>query len=51
VTDVFAAGVNESFVVLILASAVLYGTPLLFAALGEVLAERCGRTKSCPVSR
>jgi simple sugar transport system permease protein len=42
VTDLVAAGVNDSFVVLILASAVLYGTPLLFAALGEVLAERSG---------
>jgi simple sugar transport system permease protein len=42
VTHVLAAGVNESFGVLILASAVLYGTPLLFAALGEVLAERSG---------
>lgn len=37
-----SAGVNDSFVVLILASAVLYGTPLLFAALGELLAERSG---------
>ena len=37
-----AAGVNDSFLVLIMASAVLYGTPLLFAALGEVLAERSG---------
>jgi simple sugar transport system permease protein len=36
------AAVNDSFVVLILASAVLYGTPLLFAALGELLAERSG---------
>lgn len=41
-TQIVAAGVNDSFVVLILASAVLYGTPLLFAALGEVLAERSG---------
>lgn len=41
-TSVLAAGVNDSFLVLILASAVLYGTPLLFAALGEVLAERSG---------
>jgi simple sugar transport system permease protein len=41
VTGVLAA-VNDSFVVLILASAVLYGTPLLFAALGELLAERSG---------
>jgi simple sugar transport system permease protein len=38
----FLAAVNDSFVVLILASAVLYGTPLLFAALGELLAERSG---------
>jgi ABC-type uncharacterized transport system permease subunit len=36
------AAVNDSFLVLILASAVLYGTPLLFAALGELLAERSG---------
>ena len=36
------ASVNSSFLVLILASAVLYGTPLLFAALGELLAERSG---------
>jgi general nucleoside transport system permease protein len=36
------ASVNNSFGVLILASAVLYGTPLLFAALGELLAERTG---------
>jgi ABC-type uncharacterized transport system permease subunit len=41
VTGLLAA-VNDSFVVLILASAVLYGTPLLFAALGELLAERSG---------
>jgi ABC-type uncharacterized transport system permease subunit len=42
VTGLLATGVNDSFLVLILASAVLYGTPLLFAALGEVLAERSG---------
>jgi hypothetical protein len=36
VTGLLAAGLNDSFVVLILASAILYGTPLLFAALGEV---------------
>jgi general nucleoside transport system permease protein len=42
VSGVVAAGVNDSFIVLIAASAVLYGTPLLFAALGEVLAERSG---------
>jgi simple sugar transport system permease protein len=34
--------VNDRFLVLLLASAVLYGTPLLFAALGELLAERSG---------
>jgi ABC-type uncharacterized transport system permease subunit len=34
--------VNDSFVVVVLASAVLYGTPLLYAALGELLAERSG---------
>jgi ABC-type uncharacterized transport system permease subunit len=42
VTSLLAAGVNDSFLVLILASAVLYGTPLLFAALGELLTERSG---------
>jgi general nucleoside transport system permease protein len=34
--------VNDSFLVVVLASAVIYGTPLLFAALGELLAERSG---------
>ncbi len=33
---------NDSFVMAILVSAIFYGTPLLFAALGEVLAERSG---------
>lgn len=33
---------NNSFGVLIAASAVVYGTPLLYAALGELLAERSG---------
>lgn len=33
---------NDSFVMVILVSAIFYGTPLLFAALGEVLAERSG---------
>jgi simple sugar transport system permease protein len=42
VTGLLAAGVNESFLVVIGAAAVLYGTPLLFAALGELLAERSG---------
>jgi ABC-type uncharacterized transport system permease subunit len=34
--------VNNSLLVTVLASAVVYGTPLLFAALGELLAERSG---------
>jgi ABC-type uncharacterized transport system permease subunit len=33
---------NNSFGVLIASSAVVYGTPLLYAALGELLAERSG---------
>jgi general nucleoside transport system permease protein len=35
-------GVNDGLVVQVLAQAVLYGTPILFAALGELLAERSG---------
>jgi simple sugar transport system permease protein len=34
--------INNSLVVFVLASGVAYGTPLLYAALGEVLAERAG---------
>jgi simple sugar transport system permease protein len=34
--------VNNSLLVLVIASGVLYGTPLLYAALGELLAERSG---------
>jgi ABC-type uncharacterized transport system permease subunit len=34
--------VNDSFVVVLIASAIVYGTPLLYAALGELLAERSG---------
>ena len=34
--------VNNSIVVVVLASAIPYGTPLLYAALGELLAERSG---------
>jgi simple sugar transport system permease protein len=34
--------VNNSILVVVLASAVIYGTPLLYAALGELLAERSG---------
>jgi simple sugar transport system permease protein len=37
-----ASAVNDRFLVLVVASAVIYGTPLLFAALGELLAERSG---------
>ncbi len=33
---------NDSLLVVVLASGVAYGTPLLYAALGEVLAERSG---------
>src|SRR5579859_702502 len=35
-------GVNNSLLVVVLASGVAYGTPLLYASLGEVLAERSG---------
>jgi general nucleoside transport system permease protein len=34
--------VNDSFLVVLVASAIVYGTPLLYAALGELLAERSG---------
>jgi general nucleoside transport system permease protein len=34
--------VNDGLLVVVLAQAVLYGTPLLYAALGELLAERSG---------
>src|SRR5215813_7068604 len=33
---------NHGIVVIVLASAVSYGTPLVYAALGELLAERSG---------
>jgi simple sugar transport system permease protein len=39
---VAAGGINNSILVVVLASAVVYGTPLLYAALGELLAERSG---------
>jgi general nucleoside transport system permease protein len=42
VTLLAAGGINESIIVVVLASAVAYGTPLLYAALGELLAERSG---------
>src|SRR5436190_7449364 len=35
-------GVNHTLVVQVLVEAVVYGTPVLFAALGELLAERSG---------
>jgi simple sugar transport system permease protein len=35
-------GVNHTLVVQVLQQAVVYGTPILFAALGELLAERSG---------
>jgi general nucleoside transport system permease protein len=41
-TGYLAASVNDSFLVVVLASAVIYGTPLVYAALGELLAERSG---------
>jgi ABC-type uncharacterized transport system permease subunit len=34
--------INDSIVVVVLSAAVAYGTPLLYAALGELLAERSG---------
>ena len=43
---ILAAGVNDSIIVVVLASAVVYGTPLLYAALGELLAERAGCSTS-----
>ena len=39
---VLGAAVNDSFLVVVLAAAVVYGTPLVYAALGELLAERSG---------
>ena len=38
----FATGVNHSLLVVVIASGVAYGTPLLYASLGELLAERSG---------
>jgi len=39
---ILASSINDSVLVVVLASAVVYGTPLLYAALGELLAERSG---------
>ena len=39
---VAAGGINNSVLVVVLASAIVYGTPLVYAALGELLAERSG---------
>ena len=33
---------NHSLLIVLVASGIAYGTPLLFAALGELLAERSG---------
>jgi general nucleoside transport system permease protein len=41
-TVLAVGGINNSILVVVLASAVVYGTPLLYAALGELLAERSG---------
>src|SRR3981081_124793 len=34
--------VNDSIVIVLVASSIFYGTPLVFAAVGELLAERSG---------
>src|SRR5213078_2441061 len=36
------SGVNNSLLVVLIASGIAYGTPLLYASLGELLAERAG---------
>jgi general nucleoside transport system permease protein len=38
----FAGGVNHGLLVVVVASGIAYGTPLLYGALGELLAERSG---------
>jgi simple sugar transport system permease protein len=38
----FVSGVNHSLLVVVIASGIAYGTPLLYASLGELLAERSG---------
>src|SRR5207237_7206630 len=40
--DCGAGGMNNSLLVVVLASGVAYGTPLPYAALGELLTERSG---------
>ena len=40
--DALVAGMNHSLLVVVIASGVAYGTPLLYASLGELLAERSG---------
>ena len=37
-----ATGINHSLLVVLIASGIAYGTPLLYASLGELLAERSG---------
>ena len=36
------SGINSSFLVLFICAAVLYGTPLLYGTVGEILSERAG---------
>ena len=36
------SGINSSFLILFFTAAVLYGTPLLFGTVGEILSERAG---------
>ena len=38
----WSRGMNNSLLVVVIASGIAYGTPLLYAALGELLAERSG---------
>jgi general nucleoside transport system permease protein len=40
--NLIASGVNNSLVIVVIAQGVFYGTPLLFASLGELLTERSG---------
>ena len=41
-SPLLAASVNHGLLVVVVASGIAYGTPLLYAALGELLAERSG---------
>jgi general nucleoside transport system permease protein len=42
VTGLLGSAINDSLLVVVLGSAVIYGTPLVYAALGELMAERSG---------